>query len=100
MKVNKDDTKIEEFTKVGLTGRILTENEYFKVVEMNVKEACDFVKETNYLLYCVVEGKGEIKIDDESYPIKKGDFFILTSGCDSYKIKGEVELIEALSFCE
>lgn len=100
IKINKDDTKIKEFTKVGLTGRILTANEYFKVVEMNVNEACDFDKGTNYLLYCVVEGKGEIKIDDESYPIKKGDFFILTSGCDSYKIKGEVTLVESVSFDE
>lgn len=100
IKIINDENKVEDFTKPGLKGRILTKNEYFEVVEKNIDGSCDFTNENPYLLQCVTEGKGEIIIDDSSYPIKKGDFFILTNYCKSYKVKGDVSLVEAVSLEE
>ena len=100
IKIINDENKVEDFTKPGLKGRILTKNEYFEVVEKNIDGSCDFTNENPYLLQCVAEGKGEIIIDDSSYLIKKGDFFILTNYCKTYKVKGDVSLVEAVSLEE
>ena len=50
-----------------------------------------------YILESVIKGRGEIIIDDETYPIKKGDFFIITNYAKSYSFKGNLEIVESSS---
>lgn len=94
IKINDNDYEIKSFSKAGLRGRILTENEYFSVLELKIDGESELVKDKPYSLVSVIEGKGEIFIDDKSYEIKMGDFFILTKFSEKYKIKGELTLIE------
>ncbi len=95
IKINENKEKIKEFEREGLKGRILSQNEYFEVYEYKIEGISEFIKENPYRLYSVIGGSGEIIIEDESYKIKKGDFFILTDAVKKFEIKGEISLIES-----
>lgn len=100
IKINKNKEKIEEFERDGLKGRILTRNKYFEVNEYKIEGISEFEKEKPYLLYSVVDGSGEIIIEDKSYEIEKGDFFILTNDVKKFDFKGDLSLVEASTVSE
>lgn len=100
IKINKNKEKIEEFEREGLKGRILTRNKYFEVYEYKIVGISEFEKEKPYLLYSVVDGSGEIIIEDKSYEIEKGDFFILTNDVKKFDFKGDLSLVEASTVSE
>lgn len=100
IKINKNKEKIEEFEREGLKGRILTRNKYFEVYEYKIVGISEFEKEKPYLLYSVVDGSGEIIIEDKSYEIEKGDFFILTNDVKKFDFKGDISLVEASTVSE
>lgn len=95
IKINENKEKIKEFEREGLKGRILSQNEYFEVYEYKIEGISEFIKENPYRLYSVIDGRGEIIINDKSYELKKGDFFILTDAVKKFEIKGEISLIES-----
>lgn len=95
IKILPEENEIKEIKKDGFVERILTINEYFEVREFEIENEAAFKREKPYLLEAVVEGEGEIIIESESYPIKKGDFFILTSFVNEYKFKGSLTIIES-----
>ena len=95
IKIYKNKEKIEEFEREGLKGRILTRNKYFEVYEYKIEGISEFEREKPYLLYSVVDGSGEIIIEDKSYEIEKGDFFILTNDVKKFDFKGDLSLVEA-----
>lgn len=95
IKIIKDENEIKEYEQNGYKERILTSNEYFEVREYKVESEAKLKRESPYLLESVVEGDGEIIIENESYPIKKGDFFIITNLIDSYKFKGNLTIVES-----
>lgn len=95
IKINKNKEEIEEFKREGLKGRILSRNKYFEVYEYKIEGVSKFIKENPYSLYSVIDGRGEIIIDDKSYELKKGDFFILTDAVKKFELKGEISLIES-----
>lgn len=90
-----DTEKIHESLSKDV--EVLLENEYFTVRKINVKDKINLKRKAPYLLESVIKGKGEIVIDDKSYPIKKGDFFILTNYVSSYEIRGDIEIVESFS---
>lgn len=100
IKINKNKEKIEEFEREGLKGRILTLNKYFEVYEYKIEGISEFEREKPYLLYSVVDGSGEIIIEDKSYEIEKGDFFILTNDVKKFDFKGDLSLVEASTVSE
>lgn len=100
IKINKNKEKIEEFEREGLKGRILTRNKYFEVYEYKIEGISEFEREKPYLLYSVVDGSGEIIIEDKSYEIEKGDFFILTNDVKKFDFKGDLSLVEASTASE
>ena len=79
----------------GYEGRNLTSNEYFEVRELKINSQAKFERQKPYLLESVIEGAGEIEIDGKVYPIKKGDFFLITNYAKDYKITGKLTIIEA-----
>lgn len=95
IKILPEENEIKEIKKDGFVERILTENEYFEVREFEIENEAAFKREKPYLLEAVVEGEGEIIIESESYPIKKGDFFILTNKACDYKFKGNLRVVES-----
>lgn len=100
IKINKNKEKIEEFEREGLKGRILTRNKYFEVYEYKIEGISEFEREKPYLLYSVVDGSGEIIIEDKSYEIEKGDFFILTNDVKKFDFKGDLSLVGASTVSE
>ena len=76
---------------------ILYDNEYFTVKKINVKGKNSFYRKDPYLLESVINGEGEIIVDNEKYPIKKGDFFILTNYVKNYIFQGDLEIVESVS---
>ena len=76
---------------------ILYDNRYFSVKKINIKDKDSFDRKDSYLLESVINGEGEIIIDNEKYPIKKGDFFILTNYVKNYTFQGDLEIVESVS---
>lgn len=95
IKILPEENEIKEIEKDGFVERILTANEYFEVREFEIKNEAAFKRERPYLLESVVEGEGEIIIENEKYPIKKGDFFILTNLAKEYKFTGKLTIVES-----
>lgn len=95
IKILPEENQIKEIGKDGFVERILTANEYFEVREFEIKNEAAFKREKSYLLESVVEGEGEIIIENEKYPIKKGDFFILTNLAKEYKFTGKLTIVES-----
>lgn len=95
IKILPEENGIEEIDKDGFVERILTENEYFEVREIEIQNEVSFKREKPYLLETVVDGEGEIIIENEKYPIKKGDFFILTNFAKEYKFTGKLTIVES-----
>lgn len=90
-----DTEKIHE--DLGKTIETLLENAYFTVRKINVDDKLSLKRKAPYLLESVIKGEGEIIIDNKSYPIKKGDFFILTNYVGEYEIRGNLEIVESSS---
>lgn len=97
IKINENKERIKEFEREGLKGRILTQNKFFEVYEYKIERVSKFIKENPYSLYSVIDGRGEIIIDDKSYELKKGDFFILTDAVKKFELKGRLSIVESHS---
>lgn len=90
-----DTEKIHENLEKNI--EILYDNEYFTVKKINVEKEISFERKDPYILESIIKGRGEIIIDNETYPIKKGDFFIITNYAKSYSFKGNLEIVESSS---
>ena len=75
--------------------QILYDNEYFTVKKINVEKEISLKRKSPYILESVIKGEGEIIIDGENHPIKKGDFFILTNYAKNYTFQGNLEIVES-----
>ena len=95
IKINELENKkeIEKFDTYLKTD--LTANEFFQVRKYQIKSKTKLKRENPYLLEAVIEGSGKLIVDEEIYPIKKGDFFILTNEVDDYYFDGEITLVES-----
>lgn len=91
------ENKIEEKDFSGYKETNLLSNDFFEVRKYDINSKASFKRDKPYLMEAVIDGGGVLIIDDKSYPIKKGDFFILTSFCDYYTIEGELSLVESSS---
>jgi mannose-6-phosphate isomerase len=79
-----EDLKIEKLIK---------EN-YFTVYHWNLEGSVGAVENPSYLLVSVLEGEGELKIDDQSSSaFKKGDHFIVPSTVKNFGMNGNVKFI-------
>lgn len=95
IKINELENKkeIEKFDTYQKTD--LTANEFFQVRKYQIKSKTKLKRENPYLLEAVIEGSGKLIVDDEIYPIKKGDFLILTNEVDDYYFDEEITVIES-----
>lgn len=95
IKINELENKkeIEKFDTYQKTE--LTANEFFQVRKYQIKSKTKLKRENPYLLEAVIEGSGKLIVDEEVYPIKKGDFFILTNEVDDYYFDGEITVVES-----
>lgn len=93
--VPHEDATVEqtELAIEGLVEKKLVKEQYFTVYHWNLAGSVKRELQHDFLQISVVEGSGEITLEDQSFNIKKGTHFILPNGTSSYELKGNMELI-------
>lgn len=71
----------------------LVSNEFFTVEKWEINNSLEYEKRHDYCLVSVIGGQGILEIDDESFEIKKGDHFILTTEDNYIKFNSNVNII-------
>ena len=78
----------------NLSSTLLVANDFFAVYKWELTGQADFTKTADYTLNSVLNGQGQLTVDGQVYPIRKGDHFILPSDVASWKLEGqELEMI-------
>ncbi len=81
--------------KKEITGAMITtfvESAYFTVCKWEIDGKATF-EGSKYLLGSVIEGKATLTVAGESYPVRKGDHFILPENTGEFTLEGEAMLI-------
>ncbi|MCJ1977663.1 mannose-6-phosphate isomerase, class I [Lactococcus paracarnosus] len=68
-------------------------NTFFTVEKWEISGLAKFDKTAAYTLCSVLDGQGTLTVASESYPVKKGDHFILTSDIASWEVDGQLMII-------
>lgn len=77
-----------------LTSTLLVASDFFAVYKWEVSGKVDIEKTAAYLLVSVLAGRGVLTVDGETYPIAKGDHFILPSDVEEWTFEGkDLEMI-------
>ncbi|AXY25779.1 mannose-6-phosphate isomerase, class I [Suicoccus acidiformans] len=71
----------------------LVANDYFVVYKLDVTVEQAYAFEEDYYLATVVKGSGEVTLDQETYPLKIADSFILPYGPKDVTFSGDMELV-------
>jgi mannose-6-phosphate isomerase len=71
----------------------LVTNAFFTVEKWDVYQQVNFEKPQDYCLVSIIEGSGEIIVDDDAYELEKGEHFILTSEDNAVQFNGELTMI-------
>lgn len=83
--------------KVGQsTLTTLVSNDFFTVQKWTVNGPVTFNAEGPYTLVSVLEGKGELTIEDSSYTLNQGMHFVLPYGIDNWTINGDLTTIASV----
>lgn len=72
-------------------------NHFFTVEEWSIKDILDFQKPHTYCLVSMINGHGQVSINNEVYKIDKGDHFILTSEDQYINFVGNMDIIVSFS---
>lgn len=87
------DPKVYEKKHVSESENLIDEK-FFGANLEKIENKKSLKQDKKYKICCVIEGEGEI-ILDEPFKIKKGDFFILTGLVEDYIYEGNLTIIEA-----
>lgn len=71
----------------------LIREKYFTVYHCKLSGQFTSNLTEDYLLVSVINGEGEIIVNDQSYRIEKGSHFILPATIDKYEFQGDLEMI-------
>lgn len=89
----KENTSFAEETIQNSVVTTLAQEKYFGVFTVKLRGEASLTKNKTGNLFTVVEGAGEINVEGETYPLKKGDSFILTTNTTEYSLNGNMFLI-------
>lgn len=88
--LNYKETKTEALVRTELVS-----NSFFSVEEWKVDGKEAFKKEAPYTLVSILDGKGSLLVDGQSYPCQKGDHFILPSPVNEWTLDGQFHIISS-----
>ncbi|WEV44864.1 mannose-6-phosphate isomerase, class I [Streptococcaceae bacterium ESL0687] len=71
----------------------LLESEFFDVEKWDVAGEMTFIQKSPYSLVTVLEGSGQLELEGTSYPLAKGQSFILPNDIKKWQISGELTLL-------
>lgn len=77
----------------GITVTTYVKAEYFSVYKWDVDGAFVSTQDKHFLIGSVIEGSGEVKLDDIINPLKKGDHFIIPFQAGEFTVEGNLQLI-------
>ncbi|EMF0042997.1 MAG: mannose-6-phosphate isomerase, class I [Enterococcus hirae] len=69
------------------------ETEFFNVYEWDIKGITSFKKQAPYILATVIDGAGELVVNEKIYPLTKGASFILPNDVTEWTVQGELSII-------
>lgn len=69
------------------------ETEFFNVYEWDIKGITSFKKQAPYTLATVIDGAGELVVNEKIYPLTKGASFILQNDVTEWTVQGELSII-------
>ena len=72
-----------------LMSTLLVASDFFAVYKWEVSGKVDIEKTAAYLLVSLLAGRGVLTVDGETYPIAKGDHFILPSDVEAWTFEGQ-----------
>ncbi|MGI8316729.1 mannose-6-phosphate isomerase, class I [Halobacillus mangrovi] len=75
----------------------LIEEEYFSVYRWELEGRSGEMAPEPYLLASVLEGEGQVLINNRSYDFEKGDHFILPASIETYTMEGNASFIVSRS---
>lgn len=70
-------------------------NSFFTVEKWEVSGQAKAAEQAKYTLFSVIEGSGELRHQDSSYPLKKGTHFIAPVDFGAFTLSGELTMIVA-----
>ncbi|TCS93638.1 mannose-6-phosphate isomerase type 1 [Hazenella coriacea] len=79
--------------KGNLIEKRLITSPYFTVYHWTINGKVEQHHPHHYWLCTVIQGTGHIQVNPDSYPLTKGDFFILPATIQHYHLEGNLELI-------
>lgn len=77
----------------GAVVKKFVDSEYFTVYKWDVDGTAKFEQNQPFMLLSVLEGEAVLSIGEETYPVKKGDHFILPAGIGNFELEGKAMLI-------
>lgn len=89
-----EDAKTNPVTKTieGAEVTRFVQSDFFTVYKWEVNGKATFEFEP-FLLASVIDGKGELTLDGKTYPIEKGDHFIIPQHAGAFTVEGNADLI-------
>lgn len=69
------------------------ETEFFNVYEWDIKGITSFKKQAPYTLATLIDGAGELIVDNQTYLLEKGTSFILPNEINEWTVQGELTII-------
>lgn len=71
----------------------LVKSEYFTVFDWDLDGSITFEQDSLYTLVSVIDGEGQLIIEDKTYDIQRGDHFILPYEIKEWTFEGKIHLI-------
>lgn len=71
----------------------LVSNDFFTVYAWDLDGQASFKRTAPYLLVSILEGSGDLVVDDRHYPLNKGQHLILPNDVTTWTLSGKLSLI-------
>lgn len=68
-------------------------NDFFSVQRVVLDGKVSFADQAHYRIYSVIDGSGQLTLDDRTYDLRKGDHFIIPAHAGAFRFAGQLELI-------
>ncbi|NKZ21447.1 hypothetical protein HF992_11645 [Streptococcus ovuberis] len=77
----------------GFTSTLLVSNPFFTVYKWDIAEQVTMSRTADYLLVSVLDGQGQLILEEQTYQVKKGDHFILPNDVINWTVEGRLTMI-------
>jgi mannose-6-phosphate isomerase len=77
----------------GITKIKFIESPYFTVEKYELSGQINLENNKAFMLMSVIEGEGILKVEEEKYPITKGENFMLSSEATRFNLDGALSII-------